>query len=119
MYENSINDLLKAHDAAPTNPQILYKLGLSFYADGQFKKCVKQLKLALQNKPYISYESDIYYHIGLAYCNQEKFEKSIYPYKKVSQNHFPTNKIFIKLKAYFLTFFWMKLYCEDILLSQR
>ena len=33
-------------------------------------------------KPYISYESDIYYHIGLAYCNVEKFEKSIYPYTK-------------------------------------
>jgi len=43
---------------------------------------VKTLKLALQKKPYISYESDIYYHIGLSYCNVEKFEKSIYPYTK-------------------------------------
>ena len=38
--------------------------------------------MALDNKPYISYEAEIYYHIGLAYCNVEKFEKSIYPYSK-------------------------------------
>ena len=36
------------------------------------------------NKPYLTYEADIYYHIGLAYCNVEKFEKSIYPYTRVS-----------------------------------
>jgi len=40
---------------------------------------VSTLKQALQNNPYISYEADIYYHIGLAYCNQEKYEKSIFP----------------------------------------
>ena len=27
-------------------------------------------------------EPDIYYHIGLAYCNQEKFEKAIFPLTK-------------------------------------
>jgi len=36
------------------------------------------------NKPFLSYEADIYYHIGLAYCNVEKYEKSIYPFQKVS-----------------------------------
>ena len=34
------------------------------------------------NKPFFSYEADIYYHIGLAYCNVEKFEKAIYPFSK-------------------------------------
>jgi tetratricopeptide (TPR) repeat protein len=34
------------------------------------------------NKPQFFIEPDIYYHIGLAYCNIEKFEKSIYPYGK-------------------------------------
>ena len=38
------------------------------------------MKLALKNKPYINYEHDIYYHIGLAYCRVEKFEKAIYPF---------------------------------------
>jgi hypothetical protein len=32
----------------------------------------------------VSYTSDVYYHIGLAYCMIEKFEKSIYPFTKVS-----------------------------------
>lgn len=61
---------------------MLYKLGLSYYTDGQYKKCVKYLKMALINKPFISYEADIYYHIGLAYCNLEKFEKSIFPFSR-------------------------------------
>jgi len=43
---------------------------------------VKTLKEALINKPDIKYEADIYYHIGLAYCNVQKFEKSIYPYSR-------------------------------------
>ena len=70
----------------PNDPQVLYKLGLSFYAAGQYKKCVSTLKTALMNKPFLSYEADIYYHIGLAYCNVEKYEKSIYPFQKVSFN---------------------------------
>ena len=63
---------------------MLYKLGLSYYAFNKFKKCIKTLKQALMNKPYLTYEADIYYHIGLSYCNLEKFEKSIYPYSRVS-----------------------------------
>jgi tetratricopeptide (TPR) repeat protein len=31
---------------------------------------------------FITYEADIFYHIGLAYCNVEKFEKSIYPFTR-------------------------------------
>jgi len=42
------------------------------------------LKDALKDKPYITYEADVYYHIGLAYCMVEKFEKSIYPFSRVS-----------------------------------
>ena len=55
-------------------------MGLSLFADKQYKRCVDTLKTALQHKPFPSYEPDIYYHIGLAYCLTEKFEKSIYPY---------------------------------------
>ena len=40
------------------------------------------MKEALRNKPYLTYESDIYYHIGLAYCRLEKFEKAIFPYSR-------------------------------------
>jgi hypothetical protein len=27
----------------------------------------------------MTYESDIYYHVALAYCNLEKYDKAIYP----------------------------------------
>ena len=42
--------------------------------------CVNVMKEALKHKPFPSYEPDIFYHIGLAYCIQEKFEKAIYPF---------------------------------------
>ena len=72
----------RALNITPQDPQLFYRLGLSYYADEQYKLCVKNLKSALINRPFISYEADIYYHIGLAYCNVEKFEKSIYPFSK-------------------------------------
>ena len=40
------------------------------------------MKLALKFKPFMTYEADIYYHLGLAYCRLQKFEKSIYPYSR-------------------------------------
>lgn len=30
----------------------------------------------------MTYEADIYYHLGLAYCRLQKFEKSIFPYSR-------------------------------------
>lgn len=83
-FTESIDDLLTALKVNENDPQVLYKLGLSYYAFQKFKKCIGTLKKALVNKPYLTYEADIYYHIGLAYCNVEKFEKSIYPYTRVS-----------------------------------
>jgi len=53
------------------------------------------------NKPFVSYEPDIYYHIGLAYCNLEKFEKSIYPYSRcIEQIPSETKYIHERAKAY-------------------
>ena len=40
------------------------------------------MKKCIINKAYLSYLADTYYHIGLAYCHSEKFEKSIFPYTK-------------------------------------
>jgi tetratricopeptide (TPR) repeat protein len=60
----------------------LYKLGLTYYAHQKYKKCIKTLKAALKNQPLVSIEPDIYYHIGLAYCRVQKFEKSIWPYSR-------------------------------------
>ena len=40
------------------------------------------MKEAIKKNPSITYVADIYYHLGLAYCRLQKFEKSIFPYKR-------------------------------------
>lgn len=82
MFGTSIEDLAKAVEHQPNDPVILYQLGLSQYASEDYKECVKTLKTALKNEPSVSHEPDIYYHLGLAYCHQEKFAKAIYPYTR-------------------------------------
>ena len=64
------------------DPQGLYKQGLAYFAFKKYKKCIATMKSALRNKPFLTYEADIFYHLGLAYCRLEKFEKSIFPYTK-------------------------------------
>ena len=83
-FQISIDDLLKALELSPTDPKILYKLGLSYYHLPNFKRCIKTLKKSIKCNPYISYEADIYYHIAIAYANLDKFERSLYPFKKVN-----------------------------------
>ena len=40
------------------------------------------MKYALRNQPFLTYEADIFYHLGISYCRLEKFEKSIFPFTK-------------------------------------
>ena len=37
---------------------------------------------AIKEGRHLSYEPDIYYHIGIAYCNLEKFVDAVYPFSK-------------------------------------
>ena len=81
-FENSIDDLNLALEIKSNCPQILYKLGLTYFAFKKYKKCIKTMKRALEHNPFMTYEADIYYHLGLAYCRLQKFEKSIFPYRQ-------------------------------------
>ena len=49
----------------------------------------------------MSYIADTYCNVGLAYCNLEKFEKSIYPFTKCIE-HVPSELRYIheRAKAY-------------------
>lgn len=38
------------------------------------------MKLAIKSNPYITYEADIYYHVGLSFCRLERFEEAVFPY---------------------------------------
>ena len=100
-YDLSIEDLNLALTINEEDPQVHYRLGLSYFAEGDYKNCVKSLKTSLINEPFYSYEADIYYHIGLAYCRVEKFEKAIYPFSKcIEQDPSEINFIHERAKAY-------------------
>ena len=100
-YDDAIADLQHGLQQDQHDPQILYKLGLVYFAYKKYKKCVKTMKLALNNHPYITYCADIYYHIGLSYCREEKFEKSIFPFSRCIER-FPSDIRYIheRAKAY-------------------
>ena len=80
---------------------MLYKLGISLFANKKYKKSIKTLKRALKNEPFNTYKPDVFYHIGLAYCRLEKFEKSRFPYSRCIDLR-PTESIYIheRAKAY-------------------
>ncbi len=84
MYDEAIEDLQTALDAEENenNPQLLYKLGLAYYAYEKYRRCIKTMKRAIKAGPYLTYEADIYYHVGLAFCHLERFEDSVFPFTK-------------------------------------
>lgn len=82
MYQAAIDDLNTALIENSRDPQVLYKQGIAYFAFKKYKKCIATMKQALMAKPFMTYEADIFYHLGLSYCRLEKFEKSIFPYTR-------------------------------------
>lgn len=70
-YQMAIDDLTTAlkHNTK-SNAQVLYKQGIAYFAFKKYKKCIFVMKQALHCKPqpFMTYEPDIFYHLGLAYC---------------------------------------------------
>lgn len=88
----------------PTDPRILYKRGLAFFKNREFKKAVKDLYESLDNHPFETYEADIYYHLGISYANLEMFEKSIPPLSKsIELSYNEACYIHERAKSYLLT----------------
>jgi hypothetical protein len=56
------------------------------------------MKAALTNEPFVTYEPDIYYHVGLAYCREQKFEKAIFPLTKCI-DRIPQNVAYVHERA--------------------
>ena len=81
-YPKAIDDLTNALTSKPTDPKVLYKRGLAFYRNKQFKKAIKDLYTSLENHPFQTYEADIYYHLGISYSNLQMFQKSLPPLTK-------------------------------------
>lgn len=47
MHTEAIHDLTVALSINDSDPQVLYRLGLSYYSYEKYKKCIKTLKAAL------------------------------------------------------------------------
>jgi tetratricopeptide (TPR) repeat protein len=55
LYQKAIEDLTLALNSKPIDPRILYKRGLAYFKNREFKKAVKDLYSALDNKPFQTY----------------------------------------------------------------
>ena len=74
---------------------------MTFYAHRKYKKCIKTLKRCIKSRAYLSYEADVYYHVGLSYCHVEKFEKAIFPFSRcVERIPSDTRYVHERAKAY-------------------
>ena len=100
-YQSAIEDLRTGLQYNKHNPRVLFKLGSVYFAAENYKKCTTTMKESLKNRPFLTYEPDIYYIMGLAYCRLEKFEKAIFPYSKCIER-LPTNMRYVheRAKAY-------------------
>ena len=54
-FDKAIKDLTDALQNKSTDPKILYKRGLAFYRNKEFKKAVKDLDTSLDNHPFETY----------------------------------------------------------------
>ena len=100
-YEDACNNLLIALEQNEFDPKVIFELGLYYFSDKKYKKTTSYLKRALLCDPDNTYISSIYYHIALAYCRLEKFEKAIFPFSRCIERD-PTNIMYIheRAKAY-------------------
>lgn len=82
-YDKAIENLTKALSIKGDDAQILYKRGLAYYKNKNYKNCIKDMFNSLQHSPFIAYQCDIYYHLGISFANLEMYDKSIEPLSKV------------------------------------
>lgn len=76
-YKKSIDDLTTALNVNGKNPSIYYRRGLAYYKNTEYEKAIGDLEKSLKLLPMKSIQSDIYYHIGIAYSNLEKYHEAV------------------------------------------
>jgi tetratricopeptide (TPR) repeat protein len=82
MYDASYEDLTKALEHKADDPQLYYKRGIVLFSSGNYDEAIEDLKMSISNNPFPTYESDIYYHIGIAHARKEEYEESVEPLSK-------------------------------------
>ena len=78
-FKKSIEDLTSALGVNGKNPTIYYRRGLAFYKNKEYEKAIQDLEKSLKLLPSKNIQADIFYHIGIANSNLEKYAEAIEP----------------------------------------
>jgi outer membrane protein OmpA-like peptidoglycan-associated protein len=74
-YENALATFLEALKMAPDDPDVNFRVGVSYLHSEKKSMAVPYLEKAFTTKP--SVDLDIDYHLGLAYQNDHQYSKAI------------------------------------------
>eukprot|EP00747_Dinoflagellata_sp_TGD_P210055 gnl/TRDRNA2_/TRDRNA2_83386_c0_seq1.p1 gnl/TRDRNA2_/TRDRNA2_83386_c0~~gnl/TRDRNA2_/TRDRNA2_83386_c0_seq1.p1 ORF type:complete len:684 (+),score=135.16 gnl/TRDRNA2_/TRDRNA2_83386_c0_seq1:63-2114(+) len=72
LYDRAEMDLSHALALEPRDSEMLYKRGITRYAQRRFNESIADLKLALQLDPFPGHLADMFYHLGVSYANLGK-----------------------------------------------
>jgi len=93
LYARAEQDLSKALQVDPKDPQLLYKRGIARYAQDFFQQAIDDLTASLEQGAYPQNLHDIYYHLGVSFANLGKhlfavpaFDEAI---KRVKMEDYP------------------------------
>jgi tetratricopeptide (TPR) repeat protein len=73
-YAEAIGDLLKAHEVDPAHIDVIYYLGLSYNAEGNFTQAERYVRQGLEIQPK---NSDLRYGLGIALYGQNRFDDAL------------------------------------------
>jgi tetratricopeptide (TPR) repeat protein len=76
-YSAAIDTYLQALQSAPDEPIIYYELGYSYFAAGQFDKCIAAAQEGLSLQPAGNLEPGLYVLQGSCYSTDNRFEEAL------------------------------------------
>lgn len=90
-YSLALNELIKAKELDPGNPEIRYYLGMSYDKKGTVKKAIAEFEEAVKLNPDYS---EAHNYLGAIYLKMRHWDKAIEEFNKALSNvHYPTPAI--------------------------
>jgi outer membrane protein OmpA-like peptidoglycan-associated protein len=84
-YENALSAFLEAYKIAPDDPDVNFRVGVSYLHSEKKSLAVPYLEKAFTTKP--SVDLDIDYHLGLAYQNDHQYSKAIERFREYKRKN--------------------------------
>lgn len=85
LFDRAVMDLSRALEIEPTDPQLLYKRGLTWYAQKRYPAAIEDLHAALQYDPDPAVLADLYFHLGVSYANIGKHGDAVSAFDQAVQ----------------------------------